>query len=419
MKNLTARVTPTGDVLEPVCPATAELLRGGVIDLEHVGVVLETMDDIPAKIPAEERAAAERTMAGFAADYTPKRLSQLGERLLAHLNPDGALTDDNDRARKRSLTRPLRDKDMMGRITGRLDPITHALFDVLLAVWAAPGMNDPGNDASPCGAADDPAIDPEILRAAAQLDNRSQDQRNHDALSAMLKYLISSGQLGTTHNGLPAQLIISMSKSDLDAGTGMAHTATGVDIPFQDLVEMVAECDQNLAVFKDHSSEVLYYGRARRGASRAQRMAMVAAQRGCTHPGCDKPALLSQAHHAAKDWADGGLTDIDSLAFACGPHNRIVGDGPGQWRTYVVQDGPDAGKIAWVPPESIDPERKPRINRVHHPDEALDRARADMLIERQRAAAEIERQLRRGDDSDPGADPLDPPGTEPPESDDP
>jgi hypothetical protein len=128
MKNLTARVTPTGDVLEPVCPATAELLRGGVIDLEHVGVVLETMDDIPAKIPAEERAAAERTMAGFAADYTPKRLSQLGERLLAHLNPDGALTDDNDRARKRSLTRPLRDKDMMGRITGRLDPITHALF---------------------------------------------------------------------------------------------------------------------------------------------------------------------------------------------------------------------------------------------------------------------------------------------------
>jgi hypothetical protein len=127
--------------------------------------------------------------------------------------------------------------------------------------------------------------------------------------------------------------------------------------------------------------------------------------------------LLSQAHHAAKDWADGGLTDIDSLAFACGPHNRIVGDGPGQWRTYVVQDGPDAGKIAWVPPESIDPERKPRINRVHHPDEALDRARADMLIERQRAAAERERQLRRGDDdSDPDADP---PGTEPPESDDP
>ena len=101
-------------------------------------------------------------------------------------------------------------------------------------------MNDPANDASPCGAADDPAIDPDILRAAAQLDTRTQDQRNHDALSAMLTYLVSSGQLGNTHNGLPAQLIIFLSKADLDNGTGMAHTATGVDIPVEGQEVLVA-----------------------------------------------------------------------------------------------------------------------------------------------------------------------------------
>jgi hypothetical protein len=394
MRNLTARTTPTGEVLEPVCPGTAELLRRGVIDLEHVGVVLETMDDIPGKVPTEERAAAERTLAGFAAVYTPRRLAQLGERLLAHLNPDGSLSDDVDRSRRRSLTRGAQGKDLMARITGRLDPTTLALFDVLLAVWAAPGMNDPGNPDSPAGAGDDPAIDPDALRAAAQLDIRSQDQRNHDAFAAMLKYVLESGQLGKTHNGLPAQLIIHLSKADLDAVAGVAHTSTGVDIPVRDVVEMAADCDQSLVVFKDHSSEVLYYGRSRRGASMAQRMALLAAQRGCTHPSCDKSALLSQAHHAVRDWADGGFTDINSLAIACGPHNRMVGDGPGQWLTYVVQNGPDAGKIAWVPPEYIDPERKPRINRVHHPDEALKRARAAMLAERRKAAADRERELR-------------------------
>jgi hypothetical protein len=376
------------------------------------------LDDIPAKVSVEERASAEATMAGFAADYTPKRLEQLGERLLAHLNPDGVLTDDADRARTRSLTRSKAGKDLMGRITGRLDPVTFALFDVLLAIWAAPGMNDPGNDASPSGAADDPAIDPDVLRAAAQLDSRSQDQRNHDALSAMLKYLINSGQLGKTHNGLPAQLIITLSKADLDAAAGVAHTATGVDIPVRDLVEMAAECEPSLAVFKDHSSEVLYYGRARRGASMGQRMAMFAGQRGCTHPGCDHPAAWSQAHHGALDWAKGGLTDVNSLVWACGPHNRLVHDGPGGWATFIVAEGPDAGKVAWVPPEYIDPERRPRINRVHHPDEALQRARDRMLAERLLAAAEREQELRGQHLTDDNTDarPPDPSDPGPPDS---
>ncbi|PXW30376.1 UNVERIFIED_CONTAM: uncharacterized protein DUF222 [Williamsia faeni] len=413
MNNLVSRITPTGEVLDPLCPATSELLRHGVIDLDHIHAILGTLGEIPSNIAAEERASAERTMAGFAADYTPTRLSALGDRLIAHLNPDGSLTDEGDRVRKRSLHRGRQDKDLMGKITGRLDPTTLALFDVLLAIWAAPGMNDPGNPDSPSGAADDPAIDAEVLRAAAQLDSRSQDQRNHDALSAMLKYLISSGQLGNTHNGLPAQLIITLSKADLEAAAGVAHTATGVDIPVDDLVDLAADCDPNLAVFKDGSSEVLYYGRARRGASMWQRMAMVAAQRGCTHPGCDQPAAWSQAHHGAQDWADGGLTDIDSLAWACGPHNRLVGDGPGQWRTFVVPDGPDAGKIAWVPPEYIDPERRPRINRVHHPDEALARARAALLAARREAAAARERELRGGAPGECDSDP------DPPEVDDP
>jgi hypothetical protein len=131
---------------------------------------------------------------------------------------------------------------------------------------------------------------------------------------------------------------------------------------------------------------------------------MVAGQRGCTFPCCDKPAMLSQAHHAVQDWADGGLTDIDSLAFACGPHNRIVGNDPGQWRTYVVKDGPDAGKIAWVPPEYVDPERKPRINRVHHPDEALHRARDEILAERLAALDEREQELRAADTSSAGTE---------------
>ena len=52
-------------------------------------------------------------------------------------------------------------------------------------------------------------------------------------------------------------------------------------------------------------------------------------------------------HHAAKDWAQGGRTDIDQLAPACDMHNSRVGPRPGQFTTRIITDGPDTGRVAW------------------------------------------------------------------------
>ncbi|WP_461666184.1 hypothetical protein [Gordonia sputi] len=70
-------------------------------------------------------------------------------------------------------------------------------------------------------------------------------------------------------------------------------------------------------------------------------------------------------HHAATDWADGGLTDIDQLVPACDVHNRRVGPKPGQFTTRMITDGPDTGRVAWrlntTPGMPANPER---INRI-------------------------------------------------------
>ena len=70
-------------------------------------------------------------------------------------------------------------------------------------------------------------------------------------------------------------------------------------------------------------------------------------------------------HHAAKDWADGGLTDIDQLVPACDVHNRRVGTKPGQFTTRMITEGPDTGRVAWrlnaKPGMPANPER---INRI-------------------------------------------------------
>jgi hypothetical protein len=51
---------------------------------------------------------------------------------------------------------------------------------------------------------------------------------------------------------------------------------------------------------------------------------LYATDRVCTRPGCTAPAYWCQVHHAEKDWADGGQSNITEETLACGPDNRMV-----------------------------------------------------------------------------------------------
>ena len=95
----------------------------------------------------------------------------------------------------------------------------------------------------------------------------------------------------------------------------------------------------------------------RRLFSENQRLAILARDRGCTFPACDRPAAWSQILHILP-WGDGGPTTIDNAALICGHHHRTF-DKSG-WRCTTLH-----GRPAWIPPPHIDPERRPRRNRLH------------------------------------------------------
>ncbi|MBA4026233.1 MAG: hypothetical protein C0482_28130 [Gordonia sp.] len=59
----------------------------------------------------------------------------------------------------------------------------------------------------------------------------------------------------------------------------------------------------------------------------------------------------------------------------------------------MITEGPDAGRCAWIPPAFLDPERQPRVNRAHHPDEALIEARQAMLARRKAQLEQRNREL--------------------------
>ena len=359
-----------GEVLDPALPATASALADGAISGAHVLVISEVMRLIPDRVPADVVADAEAHLADAARTLAPSDLKSVGYRLLAHLDPDGQVTDERDRQRQRELTLARQDLRLMSRLSAHLTPQVRAKLDLILTAWAAPGFNNPDDPESLRGAADAPGIDPAAREAAAARDLRSPGQRNHDALEALLDFVL-------THNGLGApgklsgSLVITADLTDLAAGTGIALTATGTRLPVSTLVDIAADTVPYLEVFADATREVLYLGRGRRLATKAQRLAIFGRDRGCTAPGCDRPFAMTEAHHMP-DWQYGGPTDIDHLGAACGGHNRAASSGPARWDTSILdaEAGADAGRVGWKP---ADRDTAPTVNPIHYADLPLRR----------------------------------------------
>jgi hypothetical protein len=70
----------------------------------------------------------------------------------------------------------------------------------------------------------------------------------------------------------------------------------------------------------------------------------------------------SAAHHV-EEWADGGLTNIDKLTFACKSDHKLLK--PGGWTTRKLKDG----STQWLPPPHLP--LRGGINDYHHPERMI------------------------------------------------
>ena len=351
-RQLSPRLTLTGQELPPQLPATAQAWRDGMLDGQHLRVIQTFVRDLPDTTPVNTVEHAEQFLARQALGLRPDQLEKVAHQCALRINPDGKFSDA-DRARKRGFTWCAQRTD--GMSVGKLiaSPELRANLDVWLARFAAPGMCNP-DDQTPC-------VDGEPTNEAAGSDLRTPAQRQHDALNAVVRSHLGDPKLGV-HKGLPVAVIVSTTLQELTSGTGRAVTGGGTLLPMRDVIRMASHAYHYLAVFDEHSSRPLYLGRTRRVASPDQRVVLYAKDRGCTHPGCDVPGYWCEVHHV-DDWAAGGLTDADKLTFACKPNHKLVDDG---WRTRKLPDG----RTVWIPPPHLD--RGARTNDYHHPERLFD-----------------------------------------------
>jgi hypothetical protein len=148
-------------------------------------------------------------------------------------------------------------------------------------------------------------------------------------------------------------------QADTGSGSsaGLALLGHGQLVSAQQLLTLACEAQVLPVIFND-AGGILAYGDGQRLATKGQRLALAARDGGCTFPGCDRPAAWTEVHHVLP-WAAGGPTALDNMTLVCRFHHRTF-ERLG-W-TVEIHDGVPL----WTPPAWIDPDRRPRRNRLHH-----------------------------------------------------
>ena len=338
----------TGEPLAPALAATAAAQRDGKLGTGQGAVIRRFLEQLPGFVDACTREQAEADLALIGTQQRPEQLGKFAAVLADFLNPDGTYTDQ-DRARRRGLTLGKQHADAMSELRGWISPELRAALEAMLAKLAAPGMCNPYDDTA--------VVDGAPSQDAIDRDSRSAAQRNHDALTAGLRALLASGELGQ-HNGLPASIVITTTLAELEAAAGRGLTGGGTILAMSDVIRMARHAHHYLAVFDKGKALALYH--TKRLASPGQRIVLYGKDRGCTAPGCDVPGYLCEVHHVT-NYATRATTDANDLTFACGPHHRMLG--PRGWTTRKNT----RGDTEWIPPPHLE-RSQPRTNTFHHPE---------------------------------------------------
>jgi hypothetical protein len=285
-RDLGPRVTVTGEVLPPILPETSAAVAAGALSSEQAREIGRVLEQLPATVPLSQVEQAERQLVDAGVQLPPRQLGQLGQRILAHLDPDGVLASDEEHQRRRSFTlTPQADGSYQAR--GVLTPSCGATLLAALTPGSAP---NPAGDGLP--------------------DTRNHGQRMHDALADLAQLQARRTEL--THSGAPATVIITMTAEQLRERTGHAETSFGQLISIPQALRLADEAELAVMLTNGHGA-VLAQLRSKRIATRAQTLALIARDKGCSFPNCDKPPEWTQRHHV-RAWADGGATDLDNLA---------------------------------------------------------------------------------------------------------
>ena len=169
------------------------------------------------------------------------------------------------------------------------------------------------------------ALDAEMERDRNPNEARNPAQRRADAVTNICRRALDHGVVGGSRKARPhVTVVVDLERLD---GTGALIgdariEATRVGRLSKATLDRIAcDCDVSRVIMSG-KSEIIDVGRATRTISPALWKALVARDRHCTHPGCDKPPGWCEVHHD-KPWQNGGTTDPENCRLLCWHHHHL------------------------------------------------------------------------------------------------
>ena len=290
-------------------PPTRDALASGAVLVDQARVIVRAVDELPDDLDTDLVAQAEAFLLAQAAQLDAKALRVVGRRLLEVVAPDVAdaheakLLDDEERAAQAACRFAMFD-DGHGKAHGRFTiPSAQAgMLEKILLGFAAPQ-----HQAATEGAGAVRRPNPERMgRAFCEFIERYPADRVPDA------------------GGTSATAVVIIPLETLMGGLKAAHLDTGQPISPAQARRLAAQA-KVIPVVLGGKSEVLDVGRGKRFFTRAQRVAMMIRDGGCTTDGCDWPPGMCHGHHDWL-WSQGGPTDLKHGRLLCPKHHATAHD---------------------------------------------------------------------------------------------
>ncbi|HEY2063658.1 MAG TPA: DUF222 domain-containing protein, partial [Amycolatopsis sp.] len=321
-----------GTEIPAAAPLAGSVAREGVLSPAHVEVIARVMAQLPVTVSDEDQAGAEKILVDLARTANPGEVGRAGDRLIAVFDPDGPEPKDPPARPVRELS--FREhRDGTASVKGVLDSLAYAQLRAVLDPLAAPA--------------------PE---AADGCDVRGLAERRADALVELVRLAMTADEV-PAHGGDRVHVMVTVDYATLKSGVGAATLAGGGAISAGEARRLACDCAVIPAVL-GAESEPMDLGRSKRLITTGLRRRLTMRDRGCTFPGCRSAAKYCDGHHVVY-WILGGATDLGNLTLLCGRHHRLIHNS--DWEIRMGADG----KPDFIPPDYLDPLRRPRRNTCH------------------------------------------------------
>lgn len=304
----------------PTHPYVDKAFSAGEFGIDAANVIVKAT----AAAPPDYREIIETTLVDAARHCPPHDLGALVEQLLIACGVDSSSDEAHAKRLARRGLRIAKTFDGMRSVSGSLMPeVAEALETALGAIAQKAGADD----------------------------ERTHEQRQHDAVGALANHYLGHADVPAVHGERP-RVVVTIDYDCLVTGLrdSWGRLPSGATVSPATARRLACDAELIPAVLNARG-DVLDLGIASRSFSTAVRRAAWLEQQGrCAFPGCRRPP--ADCHHIIW-WTNGGLSTLDNAAWLCAFHHWLIHEG--RWK---MRRDPDRSFVFTGPAGQV--RRRPR-----------------------------------------------------------